>query len=588
MATQMKPVDVVCIGFGMTSAMAAQELTEEGLNVVALERGQWRNTQPDFAYPQMMDELKYGMRHYLQQDLSKSTLTFRNKPDQRALPMRHLGSFLLGTDAGGSMVHWNGQTWRGMPDDFRYRSWVVERYGEDFMPDDMTIQDWGVSYDELEPYYYKFELMCGISGQAGYVNGEFQEGGNPFSGDRSHDFPLPPLKRVHRTQIFDEAARKVGMHPFPVPAANTSAPYTNLYGIRMGACTYCGFCERFGCYNNSKASAQACIHPVLMPKPNFELRTGCHVTRIVMSDDGKRATGVRYIDADGHEIEQPADLVICGAYALHNVQLLLNSGIGEPYDYEAGTGNVGRNYAYQMMGSVEVFFDDEIMNPFVGAGALGQAVSDYQTAAFDHSDLGFVGGAYLSAWQTGGRPINQSRVPSNVKSWGGEWKQALAKYYNSSLSISSHGSVMSYKDAYLDLDPTYKDIFGQPLLRMTFDFHDNEFRMSEHVTEKARVIAEAMSPTPARVEKHVRNSSYDIVPYQTTHNTGGAIMGDDPATSVVNKYMQVWDVPNVFVPGASAFPQNFGYNPTSTLGALTFHMLDAIRNRYLKSPGPLA
>jgi gluconate 2-dehydrogenase alpha chain len=584
----MKPVDVVCIGFGMTSAMAAQELTEEGLNVVALERGQWRNTQPDFAYPQMMDELKYGMRHYLQQDLSKSTLTFRNKPDQRALPMRHLGSFLLGTDAGGSMVHWNGQTWRGMPDDFRYRSWVVERYGEDFMPDDMTIQDWGVSYDELEPYYYKFELMCGISGQAGYVNGEFQEGGNPFSGDRSHDFPLPPLKRVHRTQIFDEAARKVGMHPFPVPAANTSAPYTNLYGIRMGACTYCGFCERFGCYNNSKASAQACIHPVLMPKPNFELRTGCHVTRIVMSDDGKRATGVRYIDADGHEIEQPADLVICGAYALHNVQLLLNSGIGEPYDYEAGTGNVGRNYAYQMMGSVEVFFDDEIMNPFVGAGALGQAVSDYQTAAFDHSDLGFVGGAYLSAWQTGGRPINQSRVPSNVKSWGGEWKQALAKYYNSSLSISSHGSVMSYKDAYLDLDPTYKDIFGQPLLRMTFDFHDNEFRMSEHVTEKARVIAEAMSPTPARVEKHVRNSSYDIVPYQTTHNTGGAIMGDDPATSVVNKYMQVWDVPNVFVPGASAFPQNFGYNPTSTLGALTFHMLDAIRNRYLKSPGPLA
>lgn len=588
MATQMKPVDVVCIGFGMTSAMAAQELTEEGLNVVALERGQWRNTQPDFAYPQMMDELKYGMRHYLQQDLSKSTLTFRNKPDQRALPMRHLGSFLLGTDAGGSMVHWNGQTWRGMPDDFRYRSWVVERYGEDFMPDDMTIQDWGVSYDELEPYYYKFELMCGISGQAGYVNGEFQEGGNPFSGDRSHDFPLPPLKRVHRTQIFDEAARKVGMHPFPVPAANTSAPYTNLYGIRMGACTYCGFCERFGCYNNSKASAQACIHPVLMPKPNFELRTGCHVTRIVMSDDGKRAIGVRYIDADGHEIEQPADLVICGAYALHNVQLLLNSGIGEPYDYEAGTGNVGRNYAYQMMGSVEVFFDDEIMNPFVGAGALGQAVSDYQTAAFDHSDLGFVGGAYLSAWQTGGRPINQSRVPSNVKSWGGEWKQALAKYYNSSLSISSHGSVMSYKDAYLDLDPTYKDIFGQPLLRMTFDFHDNEFRMSEHVTEKARVIAEAMSPTPARVEKHVRNSPYDIVPYQTTHNTGGAIMGDDPATSVVNKYMQVWDVPNVFVPGASAFPQNFGYNPTSTLGALTFHMLDAIRNRYLKSPGPLA
>ncbi|WP_348672757.1 GMC family oxidoreductase [uncultured Abyssibacter sp.] len=587
MAIRKKPVDVVCIGFGMTSSIAAQELTDEGLDVVALERGQWRNTDPDFAYPQIMDELKYGIRHELQQDLSQSTLTFRNKPNQTALPMRHLGSFLLGTGVGGAMVHWNGQTWRGMPDDFRYRSWAVERYGEDFLPDDMTIQDWGVSYEELEPHYHRFELLCGISGQAGYVNGEFQEGGNPFSGDRSAPFPLPPLKRVHATNLFDEAAKKVGMHPFPVPAANASAPYTNLYGVRMGGCTFCGFCERFGCYNNSKASPQACIHPALMPKPNFELRTGCHVTKILLSDDGKRATGVLYVDPDGREVEQPAELVICGAYAVHNVQLLLNSGIGEAYDPKTGRGNVGRNYAYQTMGSVDVYFDDQIMDPFVGAGALGQAVSDWQTAAFDHSEHGFLGGAYLCTWQTGGRPINQTRTPESAGKWGSRWKQAVAKSYNSSLSISSHGSSMSYKDCYLDLDPTYTDAFGQPLLRMTFDFHDNDLKMSKFTVDKAHEIATAMSPKPAQIEKNVREGPYDIVPYQTTHNTGGAIMGDDPATSVVNKYMQVWDVPNLFVPGASAFPQNFGVNPTSTLGALTYLMIDGIRSRYLNAPGLL-
>ena len=76
------------------------------------------------------------------------------------------------------------------------------------------------------------------------------------------------------------------------------------------------------------------------------------------------------------------------------------------------------------------------------------------------------------------------------------------------------------------------------------------------------------------------------MPYQTTHNTGGAVMGNDPKTSVLNRYLQSWDVPNVFVMGASAFPQNAGYNPTGTVGALTYWALDAIFN-YLKSPGPL-
>jgi len=585
MAVKNKPVDVVCVGFGLTAAIVSQELTGEGLSVLALERGTWRNTYPDFAYPQIMDELKYGIRHYLQQDLSKSTLTFRHRPGQEALPMRHLGSFLLGTDVGGAAVHWNGQCFRAMPNDFRYRSWVTERYGAEAIPENMTIQDWGVTYDELESHYDTFDKVFALSGQAGNLRGEIQEGGNPFEGPRTNDFPLPPLRRVHATELFDKAARDVGFHPYPVPASNASKPYTNHYGVDMGPCTFCGFCERFGCYNNSKGSVQACILPVLMPKPNFELRTGCHVTKVLLSDDGRRATGVLYIGPDGEELEQPAEMVVVSAYALHNVQLLLNSGVGRPYDYATGEGVIGKNYAYQMMGGINLFFDDEIMDPFVGAGALGQACDDFQTAAFDHSGLGFVGGAYMGLYQTGGRPINQARVPKEAGTWGSDWKRGLAKYYASSAGISTHGSVMSYRDAYLDLDPTYKDVFGQPLLRMTFDFHQNELRMTKYITEQARKIAEAMGPS--KMDVNIRTDSYDIVPYQTTHNTGGVIMGEEPRSSALNKYLQMWDVPNVFVPGASAFPQNIGYNPTCTLGALTYHMVDAIKSQYLRSPGPL-
>lgn len=585
MAIKKKPVDVVCVGFGWVGSIMAQELTDEGLNVLALERGQWRETYPDFAYPKMMDELRYSVRHELQQDLSKETLTFRWKPDQQALPMRQLGSFLLGTDVGGAGVHWNGQYFRALPDDLRYRSWVIERYGRDKIPEGMTIQDWGITYDELEPHFTKWEAVLGIAGNAGNVRGPHRPGGNPFSGWHSKEYPLPPLERVKTTQMFNDAAEKVGMHPFPAPAANASRAYENPYGCRLAPCTYCGFCEYFGCYVYAKSSPQVCINPVLMHKPNFELRTGAHVTRINLTDDGKHATGVTYVDSDGTEVEQPADLVILGAFTTHNVQLLLVSGIGEPYDWRTGTGVTGKNYSYQMTSSISLFFEDELFNPYVGAGALGQICDDYQTANMDHTGQDFIGGGYIALWQTGGRPINQLIVPGDVPDWGAKWKQAAAKWYSHSTAIATHGSVMSYRDAFLDLDPAYKDNWGMPLLRMTFDWHRNEHEMTKYVTHQAEKIAKAMGPTQMFTDMRLKH--YDIRPYQTTHNVGGAIMGSNPRESVLNKYLQCWDVPNVFVPGSNAFPQNIGYNPTATMGALTYHCVDAIRRHYLRDPGPL-
>lgn len=585
MAIQKDKVDVVCIGFGWCGSIMAQELTDEGMDVVALERGPWRDTVPDFAYPKIMDDFRYVSRHELQEDLSKQTLTFRWKPDQQALPMRRLGSFLPGTGVGGAGVHWNGQYFRAQPNDFRYRSWVIERYGRDKIPEGMTIQDWGITYDELEPHFTFFEQVLGVSGTAGNVRGPGRPGGNPFSGWHSKEYPLPPLARVKTTEMYREAAESVGYHPFPAPAANASKAYENPYGCRLAPCTFCGFCEVFGCYTYAKASPQVCINPVLMKKHNFELRTNAHVTRINLTADGKHAKSVTYIDADGREVEQPADLVIVSAYILHNVQLLLASGIGEPYDWRTGTGVVGKNYAYQMTSGISMFFENEHFNRFVGAGSLGEVCDDFQTTEIDHSDKDFIGGGYIALWQTGNRPINQLLVPDDASDWGADWKKAAEKWSSRATSIATHQSVMAYRDSFLDLDPTYNDIYGMPLLRMTFDWHKNEHEMTKYVTHQAQKIANAMNPT--KMYTAMRLGHYDIRPYQTTHNVGGAIMGDNPRESVLNKYLQCWDVPNVFVPGSNAFPQNIGYNPTATLGALTYHSVKAIREQYLRNPGPL-
>jgi gluconate 2-dehydrogenase alpha chain len=155
----------------------------------------------------------------------------------------------------------------------------------------------------------------------------------------------------------------------------------------------------------------------------------------------------------------------------------------------------------------------------------------------------------------------------------------------SSYEAATHGSCYSYRDCFLDLDPTYTDPYGRKLLRITFDFHENEHKMSQFLTDKLADIMQKMGPR--LVEKHPRVGAYDVTKYQTTHTCGGAIMGTDPKTSAVNRYLQSWDIPNLFVTGASAFPQNAGYDPTGTVGALTFLAADAIRSQYLKHPGPL-
>lgn len=591
MATKLPPVDVVIVGSGWTGGIVAKELASTGLKILMLERGKFQDTNPDFLAPQSHDALKYSRRLDLAQDLSKETITFRNDRGQTALPMRQYGFFIPGSGVGGSGAHWSGLTWRWAEWEHRMRSGTVEKYGRGLIPEDMTIQDWPIGYKEIEPYYDRFEKVCGVSGKAGNLRGKIQAGGNPFEARRQNEYPLPPMTPSQSMTMFEAATKRLGHHPFPIPASNCSADYTNPDGVALGACHYCGHCTNYGCEANAKASPHFAMIPLARANKDFELRTNAMVLKINLDSTGKKATGVTYADARGREYEQPADLVVVGAFVMNNVQLMLLSGIGKPYDPQTGEGVVGRNYAYQSLGGARVEVPKDVaINPFMGSGALGTWIDDFAADNFDFAKAGYIGGAGISAGQNSGDPLTYRPSTPGAPRWGAGWKKGLVEAYQHTMSVGFQGAVMSYRQNYLDLDPTYRDAWGRPLLRLTFDWQANEQKIMATTFAHCQRIAGEISgkaPATATPGRAMAGRRFSSVPYQTSHNTGGAIFGDDPRTSAVNKYMQSWDVPNVFVLGASALPQNAARNPTGPVGALAFWAADAIREKYLKRPGRL-
>ena len=581
-------VDAVIVGAGWTGAIMAKELTDAGLNVVIIERGPDRDTQPDFAYPRVVDELEGSVHRKYLQSLSKETVTARHGINDAAVPYRQMGSFKPGTGVGGAGSHWSGAHFRALPEDFTVRSSLEQRFGKKFIPANMTVQDFPVTYDELEPHFSHFEDVCGTSGRAGVINGQLQAGGNPFEGSRKKDYPLGPNPDYLGAQWFHKAAKEMGYHSFPIPAANASATYTNPYGCQMAPCNACGFCSDYGCLNYSKASPNISIFPVLRGRKNFELRTLAQVLKVNLNSDKKKATGVTYLDAQGRETEQPADLVLLCAFSLFNVHMMLVSGIGQPYDPVSKTGTVGRNYSYQNLNRVVMFYDKDVhANGFIGIGGGGATFDDLNGNRNDSAKTGYIGGGIIWARQPGAGPVRGIQTEPGVPNWGSAWKKGVKDSFLHSFYYEVQGSCMSYDDAYLDLDPTYRDAFGRPLLRMTFDWHDNEIKASQYLVEKATDMCKVLGPKAMKGDAKKDGSHYNITQYQSTHTCGGAIMGSDPKTSPLNRYLQSWDVSNVFAPGANAFPQNNGYNPTGMVGALTYWCAKAIREQYLKNPGPL-
>jgi gluconate 2-dehydrogenase alpha chain len=581
--TRLKPVDVVIAGGGWSGlAMAKEIATRTSLSVVVLERGQSRTLK---QYAEGMDEVDYAIRLRMMQNLAEETITHRHSIRQSAAPMRQFGAFNAGTGVGGAGEHWNAFAYRYLPDQFHLATTLREQ-GAQLSPD-LTLQDWGVTYDELEPYYWRVEQMMGIGGKAGNLRGQLVEGGNPFEGSRSHEYPNPPHKPTYVTSLFTKASQELGFHPFPTPAATLSQTYRNPDGITRSGCAYCGYCQRHGCMIGAKAQPSNTLLPILQQHKNFTLRTGAAVRR-VLHRDGK-AEGVSYMDQTGAEVEQPARIVILASWTLNNSRLLLLSRVGEPYDPESGKGSLGRNLAHQVSQFTPIFLDRRLYG-YMGAGALGITVADLDgSRAFDPA-AGVLRGGHLRISSGGEGPISAfGRIPpgETKSNWGSAWKKSALSWYDRAANITCEAESLPYRHNFVDLDPVYTDRFGDPLLRFTFDWTGHERQQAAMIAKVQEKIGAAMGAKVVAGTRRV-GARYSSAEYQSSHVSGGAIMGTSPETSVVNPWLQHWRVPNLWVVGASGFPQNSSGNPTITLMALAYRAADAIITRYLKHPGVLA
>lgn len=203
---------------------------------------------------------------------------------------------------------------------------------------------------------------------------------------------------------------------------------------------------------------------------------------------------------------------------------------------------------------------------------------------FDHTDLDFIHGGLIDQLQMGARPILNNTVKGDTASWGEQFKEESIKYYTQSLSIGGMAGTSPHKNNYLDLSTDYNDIYGKPLVQMTFNFHDQDYARFEFLNNRCEEIMTAMGADSVEVKPTPEN--YDIVPYQFTHNAGGTIMGADPESSVVNNWLQHWDRDNLFAVSAGSYAHMSGYNATLTVGALAYRCAEGIIE-YSKSPGRL-
>jgi gluconate 2-dehydrogenase alpha chain len=573
MATEK--TDVVIVGVGAAGGVIAAELTKAGMRVIGLERGP-RLTTLDFM---SHDELRYFQRQDLRPNVKTEPVTWRTNRHGRATRLEVLN---YGNQAGGGTVHYGALSWRFHENDFRARSATIERYGAKAIPSDSSLIDWPLSYTELERYYDRAEYELGVSGKAGNLQGRKIAGGNVFEAARSREYPLPPLLMDQSATLFEAGALKLGYHPFSSPRAILSQPYNDRPG-----CTYCGFCQAFGCHVGAKSSILVTKLPEADATGNFKLLTGTMVYR-VNSDNSGHVTGVSYYGPDGSENTIEADLVILTPFIYDCTRLLLLSKTEKfPEGLANSSGLVGKNLMAHIGARAFAGFDDRYVNIYMGPNAQKHSLDDFNADNFDHTGLGFIRGAQISVAPSDleAGPIGTAMSlspPPGVPRWGAAYRDFLAHYFARYANITAQTENLPYADQTIDLDPNVRDQWGLPAPRLTYDWRrPNELKRIEFLQTKIQGIAHAMGANKVWLGPLSPGSP-------GAHHAGGTRMGSNPKDSVVNKYGQSWDIHNLFIVGGSTFPtMGSGFNPTLTIQAAAYMTADALVNKYKKNPGPL-
>jgi choline dehydrogenase-like flavoprotein len=534
----MRKVDAVVIGAGAGGGIVAKELAVGGLSVVVLERGQWVGPNDD-----RKDDLKNQRTSILgnnsgPDDEGNPRVVVDLQGRERIVAPSQGGYNNNAACVGGGTLTYGAMAWRFHPNDFRMRT----VYGA---PEGSTLEDWPITYDDLEPYYEKAEWEIGVSGD---------DSNNPFKGSRRKPLPMPPLAPTREHTILDSAARRLNLHPFHIPMLRNSVPYNGRAG-----CMRCRWCVGFPCEVDAKCGTQNTVIPAALATGNCELRTGAMVREIQFDDRG-RATAVQYFDSEDRLQTQPADIVVVAGAATESARLLLNSkhrlwpaGLGNRFDW------VGRNLQGHTYTGALGYFEEDVYDD-LGPGA-GIAICDY-----NHGNPGLRGGAML-ANEFIRLPIQAlGNLPPGTPRWGKAHKDAMRKYYRHTIAVQGPTQEMPLWESRVQLDPKVKDRWGIPVLRISGDKHPHTLEIGTAMTFKA----EAWLKEAGAIQTWRKTPGRGVSGGQ--HQAGTCRMGNDPKTSVVDRNCRVHDVENVYVADGSVHVTNGGFNPVLTIMANAYRV----------------
>jgi len=545
----MKHVNAIVVGAGAGGGIVAKELAVNGFSVIVFERGD----RPDYD-KHINDELisqrvqvlgsAYGPDWVHQPRVALY-------PDgKRVVVQPDDGRY--GNNAacvGSGTVSYGAMGWRFMPEDFRLKSIYGAVEGS-------SLDDWPITYEDLEPYYVKAEWEIGVSGDET----------NPFAGPRSKPYPMPPFEMNKESNLLFNTCKRMGLHPFPIPMLRNSVPFNGRAG-----CTRNHTCCGYACPCDAKNGSQNTVIPVATRTGNCQLKTNCMVAEIIV-DDKSRATGVRYFDENGKGQTQTADIVVVAGAAIETARLLLNSksklhpnGAGNNTDY------VGRNLQDHAYTGASGLFDYDILD-HVGPGAT-IALCD-----FSHHNPGIIGGGMLANefFQlpyafSGTRPPGEPR-------WGKAHKEFQRNNYYRIGRMQGPIQEMPNPESRVTIDPIVKDCWGIPVAALSGGRHPLDFEHCRFLSDKAEAILKEAGAV--KTWKYVPGPN--VTPATGQHQAGTCRMGNDPKTSVVNKHCQVHEIDNLFLADGSVHVTNGGFNPALTIMANAFRTGDYIVKNFKK------
>jgi choline dehydrogenase-like flavoprotein len=527
--------DAIIVGSGAGGGVAAYVLAANGWKVALLEKG--RNPFPTLGAKRLRgnlygnDEIK-GARYFTFHDPLIEPRVFKIN-DMAEYKVGEIQG--LGVCVGGGTVQYDGDHPRLQRYDFRLKTYFGEVAGAD-------VVDWPIEYKDVEPYFDEVERIIGVQGEAG---------ANPFEEPRK-PYPMPPGAQSKAENVLAKGARSLGLHPHPMPIAVNSIFYRG-----RPACANCGFCA-WGCVINAKGSTAVTAIRDALQTGNLTLIPDACVFRVDTEPSGGAATGVSYLDGEGKIQSVAGRHVVLACNALETPRLLLESA-GNAHPKGLGNGNdlVGRFLTFHVVFSVIGLFDFEIRS--YRGRVIKQAMADWTTPE------GSVGGIRGGYTELGGQihPVEFGKdLPWDVHKEmmvDGRWRRRIA-------SVSMMGEDLPQYDNRVELDPVVKDVYGRPVIRVTYKYHEHDRAMIATYMPKMEEVALAAG---ADDTMQIDMSEHYGVP-DTKHLLGTARMGDDPTKSVCNKWGRLHEVENVWIADGSTWPTSAAFNPVNTQQALAY------------------